>query len=531
MKTFTYKTVIIVSTFLLSGLAYINSFTQDDAFITYRYSKNLVNHGVLNWNIIDKDKVEGYSNFLWMMVMTIPFILKLDPVSFSKIVSLLFYIITLYTISKSAEVLFTEKRNIILLLLMIGTNYTFLIYATGGLETMMQTMFIVLIFYTSLIITTIEANLNKYIVFSVLSSLAILTRNDSSILLLIIIFFTFNKLFKDRRTQAIKSFLFVFLVVQIMVFLPYFLWKIYYYEQILPNTYYIKAKDASLVIIKNGVLYLYQFLDSYLLIFPILFSIVYLKEIKTKESILFISLILLWSIYIVKIGGDFMEFRLMVVVIPFYFLLLTLVLSKINNLYLTVSILLLCFLGSINHILFFKSISGIESKSQLSNHLFNKNEDWIGIGKKLYDNFHKQPVRIATTAAGVIPFYSELYTIDMLGLNDKNISKYGKIISSRPGHSKLATLEYLIDKKVNFIIGHPFMVLRSYEIKDSTSLGDFFNSIRVDFNEFKKYYKEVVIVKMVVNEDYSVMFLYLVKDDKIDEILKNKDFKIFRITL
>ena len=54
---------------MLISLAYWNSFIQDDAFISFRYAKNLLTHGQLTWNVGNERPLEGYSNFLWVLMI------------------------------------------------------------------------------------------------------------------------------------------------------------------------------------------------------------------------------------------------------------------------------------------------------------------------------------------------------------------------------------------------------------------------------------------------------------------------------
>ena len=54
-------------------------FLFDDAMISMRYAYNLANGNGLVWNV--GERVEGYSNFLWVLVMGIAHSL---PVSISK---------------------------------------------------------------------------------------------------------------------------------------------------------------------------------------------------------------------------------------------------------------------------------------------------------------------------------------------------------------------------------------------------------------------------------------------------------------
>ena len=71
-------------------------------------------------------------------------------------------------------------------------------------------------------------------------------------------------------------------------------------------------------------------------------------------------------------------------------------------------------------------------------------------------NHHTSPdTRLATTAAGAIAFYSDRYTLDLLGLNDEWIAHNVKPRSNRPGHGKSAPFSYPLKKQVDYLIYHP----------------------------------------------------------------------------
>lgn len=69
-----YKTrfniILFVTILGLVFLAWFNRFIQDDAFISFRYAYNLVNGIGLVWN--EGERIEGYTNFLWTLAMSIP---------------------------------------------------------------------------------------------------------------------------------------------------------------------------------------------------------------------------------------------------------------------------------------------------------------------------------------------------------------------------------------------------------------------------------------------------------------------------
>lgn len=64
---------------LVIFLDYINRFVQDDAFISFRYAQHLIESHGLVWNIGESVLVEGYSNFLWVLLIAVGLWLGVAP--------------------------------------------------------------------------------------------------------------------------------------------------------------------------------------------------------------------------------------------------------------------------------------------------------------------------------------------------------------------------------------------------------------------------------------------------------------------
>jgi len=71
--------------------------------------------------------------------------------------------------------------------------------------------------------------------------------------------------------------------------------------------------------------------------------------------------------------------------------------------------------------------------------------------------------RLATTAAGIIPFYSRLYTLDVLGLNDAWIAHNVPPHGNRPGHTRVAPESYVLQKEIDYLVYHPTITERPTE--------------------------------------------------------------------
>jgi len=79
---------IIGYLFLFWLSAQIFSYTIDDAYITFRYSKNLAAGFGPTYNP-GLPPVEGYTTFLWMLIMTLPHFMGVNVATFSKILGIL----------------------------------------------------------------------------------------------------------------------------------------------------------------------------------------------------------------------------------------------------------------------------------------------------------------------------------------------------------------------------------------------------------------------------------------------------------
>ena len=72
----------------LAAAAWV-SWTCDDAFISYRYARNLVEGSGLVYN--PGERVEGYTNLLWTLWIAAGLALHVDPETWSSIFGLLSY--------------------------------------------------------------------------------------------------------------------------------------------------------------------------------------------------------------------------------------------------------------------------------------------------------------------------------------------------------------------------------------------------------------------------------------------------------
>jgi arabinofuranosyltransferase len=251
-------------------------------------------------------------------------------------------------------------------------------------------------------------------------------------------------------------------------------WKYSYYGDIFPRAFYLKAVGGASP--ERGLRYFYAFLMSYNLAPFLFFCLFFFGAIFRRENrtqFVMAGTVLLWFAYVLKVGGDFMEFRFLVPVLPpMMILLVWLLFGCTRRTWLRAAGVLLVLGGSLHHALTFSYDrgTGVEPVGMLRGHLSAPDENWTGIGEALAAAFTPADgVTIATTAAGAIPYYSGLKSVDMLGLNEpseKPRDGSGDGDEGGPesvqvgyvtGHQRVVTYDYLNRRGVNLVISHPIV--------------------------------------------------------------------------
>lgn len=480
----------IAAGILIAGLvvlAWTNRFVQDDAFIAFRYARNLVEGRGLVWN--PGERVEGYTNFLWTALVAAGMRLGADPVVFTQTLGLGLFAVSLcllWLLSLESGLGSAASLTVVLL---SGTNFTFSAYATGGLETPLVTA----LFLAGCLaaVRVMAGRLERergLLMLSVILAAGVLTRMDTVLLLAVPAVSALaagppRGPVTDRQTFGDIARLTILPALLVGGWLA---WKYSYYGDILPRAFYLKAVNASSI--DHGLRYFYEFIVSYNLAPFLFFAIFFFGPIFRREhraELMMAASVSIWFIYLLKVGGDFMEFRFMAPAIPVMMVLLVWMLFRwTSKAWLRTAGVALVLAGSFHHAATFAydREAGVEPVAMLGAHLDSPGENWIGIGKTLGGMFRPEDgVVIATTAAGAIPFYSRLRSVDMLGLNepgpagaewsdqggqagdageirqagDGDDRTRGVLVSTIPGHRRVLPFEYLNLRGVHLVISHP----------------------------------------------------------------------------
>jgi hypothetical protein len=310
----------IAAAILVGGGAVAVSYwwVGDDAFISFRYARNLTEGSGLVYN--EGERVEGYSNFLWTLWVAAGLMLGFAAESWAN-----FWGVALYLGSVLLLVLNHNGWNrsgevpgwpvpIAALAAVLHRDWT--IYATSGLET---SLFTFLLLASFLVVAWNPSSWRWLALAGLLVGLAALTRPDG--VLPAFVLGLFILLCGKPRMRNALSYASSFAAV----WLPFIGWRLWYYGDLFPNTYY--AKSAYLAWYEQGWHYLGLYIEKYwaLLFGPALLIHAFILRRDRKERrfvLLAAAVAAVFTFYIVRVGGDFMFARMLIPATPFYLLLL-----------------------------------------------------------------------------------------------------------------------------------------------------------------------------------------------------------------
>src|ERR1700753_2982645 len=90
----TLLALLVVAAAALVAHSLVFNFVTDDAYISFVYSRNLADHGRLVFNL-GEPPVEGYTNFLWTVLLAAFYKVALVPELMSRVLGTAFAVATL----------------------------------------------------------------------------------------------------------------------------------------------------------------------------------------------------------------------------------------------------------------------------------------------------------------------------------------------------------------------------------------------------------------------------------------------------
>lgn len=423
-------------------------FLHDDAFISLKYARNLLEHGELSWNV--GERVEGYTNFLYILITSGIMKIGVDPVLALRIINALAVVLLVGAVVFGARALLPERRDMqaLAVALVLG-NVSISLWLYGGLEAPLSAAFIAWAVAFLMVPTATDASTGsvRFLVFSGCAfALAVLTRPDAVVAVASASFgvlITAKGPVTRRMTRAA-----IVAGIPLVAFLIHMAWRYSYYGDVVPNTFH--AKVGLSFAQRTGRVAEY-FLMSAVLYLPVLgcaavsalAAFVWGKW--SRPATVLLTVCVGFCAYIVWSGGDHMAAAR--VLLPISGPAALLVVAAIGSLDASKSVVACV------------AIMGLLLLASLNARSFRM--DWAAfngtvIGRYIEDAWPAGSL-VALNTAGSTPFYGASHRyIDMLGLNDRTIAlrENVPVLARRqamPGHGK-GDGAYVLGREPDFII-------------------------------------------------------------------------------
>ena len=218
----------------------------EDAYITYRYSLNLADGNGPVFNV--GERVEGYSNFLWMVLLALPrTVADVDIVLLARalgVVCTLGALIMLHLLVR--RVTGNGSAGVLAAMLTAGAG-SVAAYGPSGLEAPLFTLLVLAVAYAAIA--------DRPALAGALAALATMTRPDGAVVAVVVWLW----LLARHRWRAPV----LFAAAALLLAAPWTAWRLAYYGHLLPNALAAKSGLDLSWQLYSGWSYLVGFLAAF----------------------------------------------------------------------------------------------------------------------------------------------------------------------------------------------------------------------------------------------------------------------------
>jgi len=435
--------------FLFIILAVCDSFsTSDDAFISFRYARNLAHGHGLVFN--PGERVEGYTNFLWTILISLG-LRFVGPVLFSKVLGVICSVLLIIVFQR-----YCWRRHPFLWwgpVLYLALDPGFIDWSTRGLETSLFT----LLFWFSFQIALQQSPSHPQlwaVMSGLIVALTVFTRPEGALAIIL-----FPMVWWARSRKEMSSGLACFSLGVAALLGPYLLWKYLYFGNVVPNTFYAKTGGGSLMLWR-GVAYILQgwgWPEAILLGVVVWGFFTVRHRVSGVIAGLFAFVYLF---YVGVIGGDSLGVdRFLVPILPFVLYAAFEVVTDYYQRFRNTSRVLLIILPTLILIV----LNALPLTRRVKDpDVFSSEKEyrqkWTRYGRCL-GAYAEGGDSVATSVIGRVSYYSNLYIMDVFGLIDPYIAHLTKpnIGGGAAGHEK-SDWDYILSRRPTFITGRELII-------------------------------------------------------------------------
>jgi len=461
-----------VAAIVLGFHVFAYDFITDDAYISFVYARNFAEHGELVFNL--GQFVEGYTNFLWTLLLGLGMLVDIPPELSAKILggvcSLLTFLVVMWTMDRAIG---KKSPWAVVPALLLACSSGFACWTSGGLETQLFTMLCAMALYGVVAAEDVAGERRLWIT-GIAAALAAMTRPEGVLIVFVLgmVRLICNLVAKRRVVGKHELITIAFFLV---LWAPWFAWRYWYYGHLFPNTYYVKAtgewvgKYMADEMRQNGLYYVWAWLNQTKLLYALPVALVGLiaARPRTPRFALGLGCALISAVYVpytISVGGDFMGLHRFIM--PLFVLSAISVCLGLQWLCARVPerarmyVAVVAATGTLGAFavtqgrLTLKSVEwnnwGADHGIDTPSFLIVYTEDRAEIGKAMDKCFAPDDFSIVG-GAGAQPYYGHMRAIDVFGLVSERIAHEEPRRRARAGHTKFAGPELLAQYDPTFV--------------------------------------------------------------------------------
>ncbi len=280
-----------------------SSWIAEDAYITLRTVDNFVHGFGLRWNVAER--VQVYTHPLWMFLLSLFYAITGDSFLMPILLGVVLSLVTVYFLGKKIA---PSGLGIVFGIGLLTMSKAFIDYSTSGLENSLTHLLLVLFYVFFFNHGANGFTGRNLLILSFITALGVLNRMDTLLLYFPSLVFVMYQVLK-------RDDIFVVLKNVFIGFIPFVIWSgfsLLYYGFLFPNTAYAKLNTGipQFELVQQGMLYVLNSISWDPVTLFVIFTACVIAWCQKVWKIRFVMCaIVLYIIYVVKIGGDFMSGR------------------------------------------------------------------------------------------------------------------------------------------------------------------------------------------------------------------------------
>jgi hypothetical protein len=431
------------------------NFVCDDAYISFRYSRNLAEGHGLRYNLNEDPPVEGYSNFLWVLLMTPIEALGWDVTLWARLfsvacgIALLWRLYRLLIVREELDVWIAAAA-----VAFVGITPTMAVWSTGGLATVPFALCVWLVFEWLVLGRGNRWNLAA----SAAGVALVLVRAEGFAWAGVLLGLAAVAALWERDRGRVRP-LVTFAIVVAVVTGVMIGWRLWYFGDPVPNTAYAKSSMSAMTLERGWKYLATMYLTCLSLPVVLVAGLGVLAKNRGPVVWAALALVLGFDAYAVLVGGDFMAMgRFLAPSIPLMGVLLAKAMGALRGIPkmgvglaggLAAACIALSVLPAYDvhpvgftirqrfHFRWFDNPEEMRSEYEQWAKMKDRAEGWVRRGKAL--GLHTQPDEsVIRVSIGAVGYYSRLHIYDQVGLVNREVGRriLDEPMRRSPGHDK-----------------------------------------------------------------------------------------------